>query len=139
MFSLLCIWNQWAIECHTLQILHNSCICYPAKMLSWCFKALSPLLQKTCTHNWDYKCKDIFCTKFQILKAMYRNWENMLSWTKHFKVLCSLKTDCEISLKNHLCKCLVARTLAEIVLNAMGREKADAASPYLALSCTIKQ
>lgn len=46
MFSLLHIWNQWATECHTLQILHNSCICYPAKMLSWCFKALSPLLQK---------------------------------------------------------------------------------------------
>lgn len=60
---------------------------------------------------------------------MYRNEENMLSWTKHFKVLCSLRTDCEISFKNYLCKCLVARKPAEILLNAMGRKRADAALP----------
>jgi len=30
MFSLLYIGNQLATECHTLQILHNSCICYPS-------------------------------------------------------------------------------------------------------------
>lgn len=129
MYNLLCIWNQWATECHTRQILRKSCICYPAKMLSQCFKALSPLLQKTRTHNWDYKCKDVFFTKLKILKAVYRNYENTLNWTNHFQVLRSLKTDWEISLKNHLCKCLVARTLTEIVLNAMGRRGADAALP----------
>lgn len=128
MFSLLCTWNQWDTECYILQMLCNSCIYYSAKMLSWYFKALFPLLQKKHIHVTETtNAKTFFCTTFQILKATYRNWENMLSWTKHFKVLCSLKTDCEIGLKNHLCKCLVARTLTEIVLNAMGREKVDAA------------
>lgn len=53
----------------------------------------------------------------------------MLSWTKHFKVLCSLKTDRKISFKNYPCKCLVARKSTEILLNAMGRKRTDAALP----------
>lgn len=60
---------------------------------------------------------------------MYKNGENMLTWTKHFKGLCSWKTDCEISFKNYICKCLVARKPIEILLKAMGRKRADAALP----------
>lgn len=126
-----------------LSVIHCKCYVIPAYViqLKCCLDTLKLYLlcyKNTHTHNWDYKCKDIFCTKFQILKATYRNWANMLSWTQHFKVLCSLKTDCEIGLKNHLCKCLVARTLTNS-FKCNGQREGWCCSPYLALSYTIKQ
>lgn len=67
MFSLLCICNQWAtvIQCKFYII--------PAYViqLKCCLDALKlyPLYyKKTCTHNWDYKYKDIFAQNFKSSK-----------------------------------------------------------------------
>lgn len=62
---------------------------------------------------------------------MYRNRENMLNWTKHFKIICSLKTACEISLKIIYASVWWQENQQKILLNAMGRKRVDVAPSLL--------